>query len=165
MNSVGRRLLAAAVGACLLSGLVAVGPARADSTPDDLRTWGLTVDLRGDQGLVDAVGSARDQFRLAVASARTSLRTTVDGVRADIARETAAQRIANRAAHDREILMAVATARSSLQGARVLYLRSIASAFAAHAPGTSVPRALLETASWSGIGDGEWLDPLGLRTP
>lgn len=164
MNPAVRRLLAAGAGACLLMGLVAAGPARADSAPDDLRTWGLAAEQRSDPDLVDAVAAARDGFRRAVQAARSSLRADIEGIRLEIAAETGAQRLANRPVHDREILMAVATARSSLQSARALYLRSVASAFAAYAPGVPVPRGLVETASWSGIGDGEWLDPLGLRT-
>ena len=165
MTQPARRLMAVAAGACLVLSLGVAGPAAADSPPDDVRTWGLTLDQRGDEQLVTSLEAARSRFRLAVQSTRATLRTTLDGIRLDIADETAAQRLANRALHDREVLMAVATARSSLQSARALYLASVAAAFAAHAPGSTVPRALLETASWSGIGDGAWLDPLGLRTP
>lgn len=164
MSPLGRRLLAAGAGACLLVSLGAVAPAQADSTPDDIRSWGLTADQRSDPDLVTAVEVARDRLRTSVQSIRTSLRTTIEGIRMDIASESPAQRIANRPAHDRELLMAVAQARSGLQTARAVYLSAVIAAVFAHAPGDTVPRTLLETGSWSGIGDGTWLDPTRIRT-
>lgn len=164
MTPRGRRLLAAGAGACLLVCLGTVTPAQADSTPDDIRSWGLTIDQRSDADLVTAIDDARERLRTSVQSIRTSLRTTVEGIRIEIASENAAQRIANKPAHDRELLMAVAQARSGLQTARAVYLSTVIAAVSAHAPGDIVPRALLETASWSGVGDGTWLDPLRIRT-
>jgi len=164
MTSLGRRLLAAGAGACLLVCLGAAGPAQADSTPEDIRSWGLTAEQRSDTDLVTAIEDARERLRTSVQSIRTSLRTTVEGIRLDIASESAAQRIANKPTHDRELLMATAQARSGLQTARAVYLSTVIAAVAAHAPGQTVPRALLETASWSGIGDGAWLDPARIRT-
>lgn len=165
MNPRARRLLAAGAVVSLVVGLGMSTPAWAATTPDDLRTWGLSIDQRADDRLVTTIDAARDRYRAAVQSARTTLRTTFDGIRLDIASETAAQRLANRPTHEREGLMAVAAARSSLQTARVVYLAAVVAAFNAYAPGTTVPRTLLETASWSGFGDGAWLDPLGFRLP
>ena len=164
MNPRARRLLAAGAVVSLVVGLGMSTPAWAAAAPDDLRMWGLSIEQRADDRLVTTIEAARDRLRTTVQSARATLRTTFDGIRLDIAGETAAQRLANRPTHEREGLMAVAAARSSLQTARVVYLSSVLAAFNTYAPGMTVPRALLETSSWSGIGDGAWLDPLGFRS-
>lgn len=163
MNPTARRAMTAVLATVLALGPM-TGAAHADDAPADVRTWGLSVDLQQRDDLVRAIDVARTDLRTSVQNARTALRTTVDGIRLQVLGDTAAQRVANRARYDRDLSMAVAAARSSLQTARSTYTNRLNAAFSTWAPAATVPRTLVDIAPWSGIGDGSWLDLERLRT-
>lgn len=163
MNPTSRRAMTAVLATVLVLGPMA-GAARADDAPADVRTWGLSLELQQRNDLVTAIDLARTDLRRSVQSARTALRTTVDGIRLQVLGETTAQRTANRAGHERDLSMAVAAARSSLQTARSIYSNRLNAAFSTWAPNATIPRTLIDTTAWSGIGDGAWLDLDRLRS-
>lgn len=145
----------------------AVGSALADDRPVDARAWGLSSAQAENVPLVTAVTSARDDFRVASIAARTAWRTAMQGIRADVLAEAASARTTTaadyRAALERawarygdQVDTATAAARSSLLTARAVYTSAVTAAFTQYAPGTTVPRAVLEPGWWGTITDGLW---------
>lgn len=94
---VGRVLIAAVITAL---GFSLASPALAAERPADLRTWGLSAEQQGNSDLVDALARAREEYRTAVLDARSVLRATQEGVRQQVAADTADERSAVKAAVD-----------------------------------------------------------------
>lgn len=145
----------------------ALGSAIADDRPLDARTWGLSSTQAENVPLVTAIESARDDFRDASIAARTAWRTAMQGIRAEVLADAASARTTTaadyRAALERawarygdQVDTATAAARSSLLTARALYTSAVNAAFAQYAPGSTVPRAVLEPGWWAAVTDGLW---------
>lgn len=101
MNRTALRVVTAA--AALALGVTApgvIGIAAADDRPADVRSWGLSSDLQQNDPLVAALQSAREDYRAAALSARSTFRTVIEGVQEDITERTASQRSAARTAGD-----------------------------------------------------------------
>ena len=101
MNRTALRVVTAA--AALVLGVTspgAIGVAAADDRPIDARSWGLSSELQQNGDLVIALQSARDDYRAYALSARSALRTVLQGVQDDISDATASQRAAARSAGD-----------------------------------------------------------------
>lgn len=131
------RAATAALAAALLMGLPAV-PASADDLPTDLR--GLPAEIQSNDALMESVVAARAQFRESALAARTALRTAVSGARAQVVADTAR-----------------AAAKSSLITARAMYAVRVSMAFSRYAPGTTVPKSLLDPSWWPRLTDSAWL--------
>ena len=84
---------------------------------------------------------------------------TDNAIRAQVLAETTGSRLSladARARHQGEVDMALASAKSSLQTARTLYINAFAAAYARYAPGQPVPRIVTDP-SWSpGPADRPW---------
>lgn len=100
-RSVGRlgRTLVTALAAVAL-GVATASPAAAAERPADLRSWGLTAEQSSNSALVDALATAREEYRTAVLDARSVLRATQEGVRQQVAADTADERTTARSAAD-----------------------------------------------------------------
>ncbi len=101
MNRSALRVVTAA--AALVLGLTApgaMGIAAADDRPVDARAWGLSSELQQNTALIAALQPAREDYRTAALSARSALRTMIEGVQEDITEATTPQRVAARLAGD-----------------------------------------------------------------
>lgn len=176
-----RTALRVVTGMCALAftALSVVGTATADDRtveprPADARSWGLSATLAENAPLVTAIAQARADFRVSALAARTAWRTAMLGIRDEVLAEAASARTGSRtdyrelveqawARHRDQVDTATAAAKSSLLTARGVYTTAVTAAFAQHAPGTSVPRPVLEPGWWSPVGDGTWLARERLR--
>lgn len=164
MHRTALRALVVALAAAALA-LPSSTAVAADDEPDAIR--GLTASQAADLGLVDAIATAREDFRTSAIAARTTLKATLDGIRADILADAARVRAGTttyrealaraRAARQGQVDTAVAAARSQLITARTLYAAAVAAAFAREVPGDTPARPLLDPTWWPGISDSTWL--------
>lgn len=170
-----RTALRVVTGMCALvfAALSAVGPATADDRvveprPADARAWGLSAALVENAPLVTAIAQARADFRMSALAARTAWRTAMLGIRDEVLAEAASARTGSRMdyrdllqqawdRHRDQVDTATAAAKSSLLTARGVHTAAVTAAFAQHAPGASLPRAVLEPGWWAPMGDGTWL--------
>ena len=101
MNRTALRVVTAAAALVLgVSAPGALGTAAADDRPVDARAWGLSSELQQNPELITALQSAREDYRTAALSARSTYRTVLEGVQLDIAETTASLRGAARTAGD-----------------------------------------------------------------
>lgn len=101
MNRTALRVVTAAAALVLgISAPGALGTAVAEDRPVDSRAWGLSSELQQNSELIAALQSAREDYRTAALSARSTYRTVIEGVQQGIAVRTASARGSARAAGD-----------------------------------------------------------------
>lgn len=120
------------------------------------------------QGAQERITESTQSQRSAARAAGDAYRAILDGqasgdlaaLKAQFASAWNAYRdalVAARAAARPAMDTAAGSAKASLMTARSIYTAAVNSAFATHAPGTSVPRLLQDPSGWLGVGDSRWL--------
>lgn len=93
MSRTTRRIATAAAAVALtVSAPGVVGIAQADDNGGSDRRWGLTSEVLQNQALVDAISTARADYRDAVRAAKDAYRTTMSGIWSTIQAQTQTQR-------------------------------------------------------------------------